>query len=117
MMSGISDDKPNGSFFGGMILNDGNDNAKVCWQEYLITKTKWKPATLYFQIKSSGYKLIKKLFIVKHNGPIFLLFIPRQMGELQRRLNGRRRLDQVSVTSWQVLASNLLFSSECLNDK
>ena len=60
----------------------------------------------------------QKLFIVKHNGPIVSLFIPRQMGELQRRLNGRRRLDQVSVIPiWLVVPCNLLFSSEGLNDK
>ena len=61
----------------------------------------------------------QKLFVVKHNGPIVFLFISREMGELQRRLNGRRRLDQVSVILiWLVLACNLSFSSsECLNDK
>ena len=83
-----------------------------------MTKTKLKPAILYFQIKSNGCELIKKLFIVKHNGQIALHFIPRQMGELQRRLNGRRRLDQVSlILIWLVLSCNLLFSSQCLNDK
>ena len=62
----------------------------------------------------------QKLFVVKHNGIIDSLFISREMGELQRRLNGRRRLDQVSVIIliWLVLACNLWFSpSECLNDK
>ena len=83
-----------------------------------MTKNKWTLAILYFQIKSNGCKLMEKLFIVKHNGPIPSLFIPRQMGELQRRLNGRRRLDQVSgILIWPVLACNLLFSSQCLDDK
>ena len=54
MMSGTSDDKPNGSIIGGMILNDGNDNAKVWWQEYLMTKkNKFEASNLVFssQIK------------------------------------------------------------------
>ena len=61
----------------------------------------------------------QKLFVVKHNRVIASLFISREMGELQRRLNGRRRLDQVSeIPTWLVIACNLSFSSsECLNDK
>ena len=82
-------------------------------------KNKMKRAILYFHIKSNGCQADQKLFVVKYNGIIASLLISREMGELQRRLNGRRRLDQVSVIpTWLVLACNLSFSSsECLNDK
>ena len=117
-MSGKSEDKPNGSIFGGMILSGGNGNIKVWWQEYLMTKTDGSQQSSIFKTNQMDQQTDQKLFIVKYNRIIPLLFIPRQMGELQRRLNGRRRLDQLSGrTSWLVVPCNLSFSSQCLNDK
>ena len=117
-MSGISDDKPNGSIFGGRILNDGNDNAKVWWQEYLMTKTDGSQQSSIFKTNQMDQQTDQKLFIVKHNGSIVSLLIPSEMGEFKRRLNGRRRFDQASlILIWPVLPCNLSFSSQCINDK
>ena len=81
-------------------------------------KTQVEASDLVFPNQIKWLQTDQRLIIVKYNGPIEFLFISREMGELQRRLNGRRRLDQVSlILIWLVLSCNLLFSSQCLNDK
>ena len=58
-------------------------------------KKQVEASDLVFSNQIKWLQTDQKLFIVKYNGPIVFLFISREMGELQRRLNGRRRLDQV----------------------
>ena len=51
MMSRISDDKRNGSIFGGMVLNGGNDTVIVMRQEYLITDKLFEASNLVFFVQ------------------------------------------------------------------
>ena len=80
-------------------------------------KKQIEATNLVFSDQIKRLQTDQKLFIVEYNGPIISLLISREMGELQRRLNGRRRLDQVSATTWLVLACNLSFSSDGLDHK
>ena len=74
-------------------------------------------SNLVFSNQIKWLHTAQKLFIVEYNRVISTPLISREMGELQRRLNGRRRLDQVSVITWLVLACNLSFSSDGLDHK